>query len=360
MPHVDVKLSRDPYRIHIASGLLSRCDRILGPLLPKASRAVVLSDRNVAAACAGPVVRALRRLRREVELIVLPPGETRKSLQVAEHLYESLLEFRMDRRSALVAVGGGVIGDLGGFVAATYLRGIPFVQVPTTLLAQVDASVGGKVAVNLPQGKNLVGVFHQPRTVLIDPGVLRTLPPREFAAGLAEVIKYGVIRDADLFAFLETHLDRIRSREPAALERILVRSVAIKARVVEKDERELSGAREILNYGHTVGHAIEALTGYRKYLHGEAVAIGMDRAARLAERLGRLAPAAVSRQRDLLRRAGLPVEMPKLRAADLIAAVLRDKKTRDGKARFVLPERIGKATVGHEVSESQLREILND
>jgi 3-dehydroquinate synthase len=264
-----------------------------------------------------------------------------KSVEQADRMWQRLVTLPADRKSVVVAVGGGVIGDLAGFVAATFARGLAFVQVPTTLLAQVDSSVGGKVAVNLPQAKNMVGAFWQPRGVLIDTCVLDTLPEREYRAGLGEVVKYGVILDAEFFDYLERHVAEINGRQSAALRHIVARSCQLKADIVQADEREETGLRSVLNYGHTFCHAIEALTGYGQFLHGEAVAIGMLCASRLAERLGRVDGEITRRQRELLAVLGLPVDFPPLDPEAVLAAMQRDKKVAHGRLRFVLPSRIG-------------------
>ena len=252
-------------------------------------------------------------------------------------LWDKLLELGADRKTVIVAVGGGVVGDLAGFVAATFARGLPFVQVPTTLLAQVDSSVGGKVGINLPGGKNMVGAFWQPAGVLIDTAVLATLPEREYRAGLAEVVKYGVILDADFFAYLEDHVDLLAARDTDVLEHVVTRSCRLKADVVEQDEREETGRRSVLNYGHTFCHALETVTGYGEYLHGEAVAIGMLCASRLAERLGRVDASFTERQHALLAALGLPVEFPDVDQDAILAAMSHDKKVEHGQLRFVLP-----------------------
>jgi 3-dehydroquinate synthase len=274
-------------------------------------------------------------------VIVVEPGEATKSVAQVDQLWQRLLVSAADRKSVVVAVGGGVIGDLAGFAAAAYARGIAFVQIPTTLLAQVDSSVGGKVAVNLPSAKNMVGAFWQPRGVLIDTQVLETLPSRQYRAGLGEVVKYGVILDADFFAYLEQHVADINQRQPDVLRHIIARSCRLKADVVQADEREETGLRSVLNYGHTFCHAVETLTAYGQFLHGEAVAIGMLCASRLAERLGRIDAEATRRQRDLLVSLGLPVDLPDLDRSQFVAAMGRDKKVEHGRLRFVLPSRIG-------------------
>jgi 3-dehydroquinate synthase len=269
-----------------------------------------------------------------------------------------MLEEGSDRKSTVVAVGGGVVGDLAGFIAATFARGLDFVQVPTTLLAQVDSSVGGKVGINLPGAKNMVGCFWQPRGVLIDVDVLQSLPEREFSAGMAEVVKYGVIQDAEFFGFLERHVDAINARDAAVLTQIVERCCRLKADVVEQDERELTGVRAILNYGHTFCHALEAATGYETLLHGEGVAIGMLCASRLAERLGRIDATLTKRQKDLLESFGLPTALPEVSHEELIELMYHDKKVERGKLRFVLPSRLGHVEVVRDVSSDDIRTAL--
>ncbi|MEW6425568.1 MAG: 3-dehydroquinate synthase [Bacillota bacterium] len=288
----------------------------------------------------------------------MPDGEEYKSLATAEKLYDLAYTLELDRQCPVVALGGGVVGDLAGFVAATYLRGVPFIQVPTTLLAQVDSSVGGKVAVNHPKGKNIIGAFYQPRLVLADLDVLKTLDPREVRAGLAEVIKYGVIADGTFFAWLEENLERLLVLEIEPLVHAVAVSCRIKARVVQEDETEL-GRRAILNFGHTLGHAVEALTGYTAYRHGEAVAIGMVAAARLAVALGMLPEGEAARVRDLIQRAGLPVETPpELSTGDLLASIYRDKKVLAGRLTFVLPVEIGRVEIVRDIPEEVVERVV--
>ena len=352
---VQVRLAARSYDIEIGTGNLPRCGAFIASRVA-CSHAVVITDRNVERPHAERVADTLRESGMRVDVFVLDAGEGTKSVRQAESLWQRLLDVAADRASAIVAVGGGVVGDLAGFVAATFARGIPFVQIPTTLLAQVDSSVGGKVAVNLPRAKNMVGAFWQPRGVLIDTQVLETLPLREYRAGLAEVVKYGVILDAGLFAFLEEHAGAINQRHPDVLRYVVARSCRLKADIVEADEREESGLRSVLNYGHTFGHAIESLTDYGRFLHGEAIAIGMLCASRLAERLGRIDASATLRQRELLVRLGLPVDVPELDPAPLIAAMQRDKKVAHGHLRFVLPSRIGHVELVGDVSLDDVRE----
>jgi len=276
--------------------------------------------------------------------IVIPEGERSKSLSSVTTILDALIKARFERQSLLVALGGGVIGDLTGFAASIHLRGIPFVQVPTTLVAQVDSSVGGKTGVNHPLGKNLIGTFYQPRLVLIDPETLRTLPPREWTAGLAEVIKYGVIADESFCAELERSMDRLVKLDMELASWAIVRSCEIKADVVGKDERE-SGLRRVLNYGHTIGHALESLGRYRKWIHGEAIAMGLVQEADLSRHLGLCSPDVVDRQRELVRRAGLPGAMPPCTFTNFWKAMLHDKKTVHGQVHCVFPERIGRVVI---------------
>jgi len=342
---VEVRLAERSYTIEIGAGNLAQ----LGAAVDRAGKfthAVIITDTNVEEPYARLAAESLAAVGAAVDLLVVEAGEPTKSTQSADWLWQKLLELGADRKSLVVAVGGGVVGDLAGFVAATFARGLAFAQVPTTLLAQVDSSVGGKVGVNLPGAKNMVGAFWQPATVLIDTRSLDTLPEREYRAGLAEVIKYGMILDAEFFEFLEARIPQLRSRDGATLVEVIARCCRLKADVVEQDERETTGLRAVLNYGHTFGHAIEAETGYGVWLHGEAVAIGMMCAARLARRLGRVDDALVDRQRTLLESVGLPTSLGSEGSGSvdldrLLAATGRDKKVEHGSLRFVLPTRIG-------------------
>lgn len=276
-----------------------------------------------------------------VTLLTIPAGESSKCVEQADWLWNELAAAKTDRKSAVIALGGGVVGDLAGFIAASYTRGLSFFQIPTTLLAQVDSSVGGKVGINLPTAKNMIGAFWQPSGVLIDLDVLATLPKREYLSGLAEVVKYGVILDADFFAFLEANVAKLLAKDATVLEHVVARSCQLKAQVVEQDEREETGIRAVLNYGHTFCHAIEAVTHYETYLHGEAVAIGMVYACRLAELLGRVSKELGVRQQGLLQKLQLPTRAEALNAEHLIAAMQQDKKTEHGRLRFVLPSKLG-------------------
>lgn len=363
---VRVALGERSYDIVIGAGLLPQIAAKVEPWLTKRYGAgtrrvaAVLTDRN-AAGHAEAVTKSLAAADWTCSTIVLEPGETSKSLAVMASLYDRLVEMKADRRTVVFAVGGGVIGDAAGFAAATYNRGLPFVQVPTTLLADVDSSVGGKVGVNHPQAKNLIGAFHQPLGVVIDTDALATLPDREFRSGLAEVVKYGVILDAEFFDYLESHRDAIARREPAALRHVIARSCRLKADVVEQDEYETTGLRAVLNYGHTFGHAFEALCGYGQLLHGEAVSIGMVYASRLAERLGRIDAAATARQVGLLEGLGLPSALPagvSLQTDDVLDRMKLDKKAAGGRMRFILPTRIGHVELVDNVPEADVRAVL--
>jgi 3-dehydroquinate synthase len=349
MQSVKVPLGNRSYRIGIGRRLLDRVGAECAAL-QLGHRCAVISDRHVAPRFGKAALRALTRAGFEPFLITVPAGETAKSLKSVQSCYDQLAAHRLERKSFIVALGGGVVGDLAGFVAATYLRGIAFVQVPTTLLAQVDSSVGGKVGVNLKAGKNLVGAFYQPRLVLCDLDTLRTLPEREFRAGLAEVIKYGIIFDAALFNRLERDLHRLLKRNPETLAHIVARCCEIKAEVVGQDETE-SGLRAILNFGHTIGHALEAISGYGKYLHGEAISIGQVAAAQLSAALLGLPKSDVERITAIFQRAGLPtgVHLQPAQMKRLFAAMQLDKKVSAGELKFVLAKRIGQVEFGHRV-----------
>lgn len=338
---------------------LTACD--LGPFVRQRSNsrlALIIHDTNVIhhAECTEAL---LRDVNFEVQRVELPPGEQEKCLATVSRLYDVLAELRADRRTLIVAVGGGVIGDLAGFVAATFNRGLPFLQIPTTLLAMVDSSVGGKVGINHPRAKNLIGAFHQPIGVWIDISVLDTLPEREYRSGLAEVVKYGVILDADFFAYLEGRVPQLLARDPETVQTIVQRSCELKAEVVRQDEREETGLRAVLNYGHTFAHAFETVAGYGTWLHGEAVAAGMICASTLAERLGRIDADVTRRQRTLLKALGLPTRPEASWSHDaLIAAMQNDKKNVGGKLRFVLPSRLGACELVPGVPEETVREVL--
>lgn len=338
---VRVNLAERGYDIHIGQGLLADAGAFIAERC-QASHVVVITDDNVDGLHADRVADHLVASGLEVNVMVVDAGEASKDVEVAADLWETMLQEGADRQTVVLAVGGGVVGDLAGWVAASYARGLAFFQAPTTLLSQVDSSVGGKVGVNLPGAKNMVGAFWQPHGVVIDIDVLSTLTDRDYRAGLAEVVKYGVIMDADFFAMLEANADAINNRDPQTLIDIIARSCQLKADVVEADEREESGRRAILNYGHTFGHALEAATGYGPLLHGEGVSIGMVCASRLAESMGLIDAQTTSRQVALLEKLGLPTTLPENQdPEELVSLMWRDKKVQDGKIRFVLPTRIG-------------------
>ena len=355
---VHVPLGTRSYSIHVGTGLFAQLAAHCGAV-GLAGKCAVISDRNVARRYGRKCVAHLKAAGFQPVFIVVPAGEPAKSLKVVQSCYDQLARHRLERKSFVVALGGGVVGDLAGFVAATYLRGVPLVQVATTLLAQVDSSVGGKVGVNLKAGKNLVGAFYQPRLVLCDADTLRTLPPREFRAGLAEVIKYGIIYDAALFERLERDIDRLLGKDADVLEAVVARCCEIKAEVVSQDETE-GGLRAILNFGHTIGHAIEAISGYRKYLHGEAISVGQVAAARLSAMHGGMPKTDPERITSLFKRAGLPttIKLSRQKIAQLHRAMLLDKKVADGEIKFVLAERIGKVHWGRPVPASSIEQVL--
>ncbi len=358
MRKVGVSLGARSYEVLIGTGLLSalggHCRRLgLG------SCCVVVTDEIVGAKYGAAAMESLAEAGFEASLYPVPAGEASKSLERVRAGCDCFARLRLERGSFVVALGGGVVGDLAGFLAAVYLRGIDFVQVPTTLLAQVDSSVGGKVGVNLEAGKNLVGAFHQPRLVLCDLGVLGTLPKREFRAGMAEVVKYGIIGDEGLFSLIEAEYLKILAQDESLLESIIARSCQIKAEVVAQDERE-GGVRAVLNFGHTVGHALEAVTGYGEYLHGEAISVGQVAAAMLSARELGLEAGAVKRIRNLFCSLGLPVSvaLSGRQKRKLLETMRLDKKVSKGEVRFVLAERIGRARPGQAVEEESLCAVL--
>lgn len=319
--------------------------------------ALVITDAHVSQH-ADAVKQVLEQAGFKTSVAVRPAGEAQKSLDVAAALYDGLLDLPADRKTLVVAVGGGVIGDLAGFVAATFARGLDLLMAPTTLLAMVDSSVGGKVAVNHPRAKNLIGCFHQPRGVWIDTAVLATLPDREYRSGLAEVVKYGVILDEAFFVYLENNIAAILQRDAAAIETIVTRCCRLKADVVEKDEREETGLRAVLNYGHTFAHAFETAAGYGGWLHGEAVAAGMMCAAELAQRRGLIAAELTQRQARLLTAFDLPVRPLPWPIDDLLATMRSDKKALAGKMRFILPKKLGAVALFDDVTDAEVRNVL--
>ena len=355
MQAVRVSLGDRSYAVHVGAGLLDDA-RLYAPHAGARTVAVVTST-VVAPLYLARAESALGRAGASVVRVVVEDGEQAKSWQTLERVFDALLAARCGRDSVIVALGGGVIGDLAGFAAAVYQRGIPFVQVPTTLLAQVDSSVGGKTAINHARGKNMVGAFHQPLAVIADVATLDSLPERELRAGIAEVIKHGLILDAGLVDWLEANMQSLLARERAALEHAVCRSCELKAGVVAADERE-AGARAILNFGHSFGHAIETGVGYGEWLHGEAVAAGMVMAAELSVRAGTLARAEAERMRALIARAGLPVQPPRLSPERFLDLMRVDKKAAGGEPRLVLLEAIGQAVMRSDIAEPLIRETI--
>lgn len=356
---IRVDLGQKSYDIAIAPQTLDRLGSLMVPL-KLGQKVLLVSNPEIFQHYGEPAIQALTSVGFKVTSCTLPAGESYKTLKTLQIIYDTALEQRLERSSTLVALGGGVVGDMTGFAAATWLRGIQVVQVPTSLLAMVDAAIGGKTGVNHPKGKNLIGAFHQPKLVVIDPTVLQTLPEREFRAGMAEVIKYGVIWDKKLFTQLEQsqRLDRMENLDSNLLQTSLERSCQAKATVVSQDEQE-AGLRAILNYGHTIGHAVESLTGYTTVLHGEAVAIGMVAASRIAVALGMWTAECDRRQLALIEKAGLPTTLPLgLEIDQIITTLQTDKKVKAGKVRFVLPTEIGTVTVTDQVPEDVIRRVL--
>lgn len=355
MSTLTVKLGERSYPIFIQADLLQQ-ENLIAPYL-KTNKVVLVTNDVVEPLYAQSIINSLSGF--EVETIVLPDGEQHKNLQSFEAVITRLLEMSAARDTTLVALGGGVVGDLTGFVAASFQRGMPFIQIPTTLLSQVDSSVGGKTAVNHPLGKNMIGAFYQPKAVFIDTRSLATLPKREFSAGMAEVIKYGIIYDATFFAWLEDNQQAIKAQEPKVLQTMIQRCCEIKAEIVAIDERE-SGLRALLNLGHTFGHAIEAEQGYGKWLHGEAVAAGIVLASDTAQKMNWLDPSEFRRIVTFLQAFDLPIEAPKEMGFDAFVKHMRhDKKVQAGKLNFVIPRGIGQAVVTSEVTDSLLRAVLS-
>jgi 3-dehydroquinate synthase len=355
MSIVRVNLGPRSYDIAIDSGVADRFAEAIREQFPRAVRFFVVADTNTCS----HAERLCGRLPGHV-VAVIPAGESSKSLAMAGELYSRLAHSAADRRTPVIAVGGGVVGDLAGFVAATYNRGLPLIMVPTTLLAMVDSSVGGKVGINLSEGKNLVGAFHQPASVWIDIEFLQTLPEREYRSGLAEVVKYGAALDVAFFDWLEKNADAVLRREAQAIAHVVARCCRLKADVVEQDEREETGRRMVLNYGHTFAHAFESIGGYGAWLHGEAVAAGMVCASRLAESRGLIGSEPTSRQVELLHRFGLPTRRdPAWNVHELLSVMKRDKKNVAGRLRFILPTRLGQVEAFDDVSEAQVIEVLS-
>jgi len=360
-----VETKTQSYPIFVGYGLLGK----LGEKMKKAAlsgTATAISDENVFSLYGSKVEGILKDAGFAVSSFVVPPGEETKSMDYAVKIYDFLVEHRAERDDIIVALGGGMVGDLAGFVAATFLRGMPWIQVPTSLVAMVDASIGGKVGANHPEGKNLIGAFYQPNLVLADPQTLTTLPQRELTSGWAEVIKHGMILDEEFVQFLESNVSRLTKLELEFLTRAIARSAAIKAQVVSQDEKEREGKRTILNYGHTIAHGLEAATQYKRFLHGEAVAIGMVGAAKLSQRLGLLPSAVVERQQSLLQKFGLPTSLRakrsnlKLSIAEITRAMELDKKTKEKAIRWVLLQDIGKAVIRSDVPQQEVLAVLQE
>lgn len=356
MRTLTVALDNRSYPIHIGPGLIRHAE-LITTRLPQ-SKVAIVTNTILEPIYLAPLTEALHQHGVDTVPIVLPDGEAHKNWETLNRIFDALLVNRCERKTTLLALGGGVIGDLAGFAAAVYQRGVPFVQIPTTLLAQVDSAVGGKTAINHPLGKNMIGAFHQPLAVVSDTDTLRTLPERELAAGLAEVIKYGLIRDPEFFEWLEGNIDKLKGRDPQALAYAIERSCHNKAEIVAQDERE-TGVRALLNLGHTFGHAIEAGLGFGKWLHGEAVAAGTVLAAILSQRMGLITRHDVERMVDILARAGLPTSAPELGTERYMELMGHDKKVEGGKIRFILLRGIGDAFIADRVPEDALAETLH-
>jgi 3-dehydroquinate synthase len=354
---VDVSLGAKSYAVVVERGVLTSVGLRLRAL-GLGSRVALVTSASILRLYGKPVTESLEEAGFHVTVVDVPEGESAKVLAVAEQCWNALLAARLDRTSTVLALGGGAVGDLAGFVAATYMRGLNFVQIPTTVLAQVDASIGGKTAIDHPTAKNLIGAFYQPRLVLIDPSTAATLPERDFRSGLAEIVKHGIVLDADYFADLDAHVSEIRARDGLTLERIIGGSCRLKAAVIERDPEERSDLRFALNYGHTIGHALEAATGYGRFTHGEAVAVGIVAEARLAARLGIADAATADRQERLLSALGLPVRADGVDREAVLEATRRDKKSRDGRVPFVLAPAIGAFRVVYDVAIDDVRAVL--
>jgi 3-dehydroquinate synthase len=358
MPQVTIHVPPRPYQALIENGLLTRAGSVLSELLPQASRIFVVTVPPVRKRWGSKLVTSLEASGFTPHMLAMPDGEPTKRLATVETLAEKLARLGADRKAVIIALGGGIVGDMGGLLASLYMRGIELVQIPTTVLAQVDASIGGKTGVNLVAGKNLLGTFHHPRVVLIDPGVLKTLPDREFRAGLYEALKCGIIGNIELFLRFEQNRARILKRDPVELEWLIAQSVKLKAEVVSADERE-GGLRRVLNLGHTIGHALEAETGYRQLLHGEAVAWGMIAATNIALSVGRTDSVTAGRIADAVLSLGRLPEV-NVSSRKILARMQSDKKTQNGVVHFILPREIGKVEVASDVPENAVVEALDE
>ncbi|OCL26934.1 3-dehydroquinate synthase [Orenia metallireducens] len=358
MEQLRVDLGERSYDIKVGYDILSKVGEYLKEL-NLGSKVLIITNELVDSLYGREVEQAVEEAGFEVNIAKIGDGEKYKSLDTARELYDQAVEANLDRSSTIVALGGGVVGDIAGFIASTYMRGVNFVQIPTTVLSQVDSSVGGKVAVNHPQGKNLIGAFYQPKLVVADIKVLKTLEERQLKAGLAEVIKYGVIWDEEFFNFLANNRNKILGLDTNTMEYLLKRCCEIKAEVVARDEREL-GLRAILNYGHTIGHALEAVTDYQRFVHGEGVAIGMVAAAKLANKIGILNGTDVEKQEELIKEFGLPVSFEGLNIESIMKALAKDKKVKDGMVRFILAEEIGQVVIKSDLPHNIIREVLEE
>ena len=355
---IPVNLGSRSYSIVVEGSALATVGARLAAL-GVGARAALVSDGSILRLYGKTVTRSLESAGFGVAPVEVPEGEAAKTLAVAEGCWDELLAAGLDRTSTVLALGGGAVGDVAGFAAATYMRGVNFVQLPTTVLAQVDASIGGKTAIDHPKAKNLIGAFHQPRLVLVDPAVVRTLPERDFRSGLAEIVKHGAVLDAGYFADVERDAASLCARELPALERIIGGSCRLKASIVERDEREAE-LRHVLNYGHTIGHALEAVTGYARFVHGEAVSLGIVAEARLARRLGVCREETVERQERLLAAVGLPIRAASVNGAAVFDAIARDKKARDGRVPFVLVPEIGTFRLVYDVPRAEVLGALEE
>lgn len=356
MRAVHLNLDQHSYSITIDQNILGNLGQWIKPET-KSNKIAVITDEFVSKQYGDIVLKSLKDFKFDVRMIQVPPGEENKSLTWFSKIHDALIDHQMDRSSTLIAFGGGMIGDLSGFVAATFMRGISWIQVPTTLLAQVDASIGGKTAINHPKGKNMVGAFHQPSSVLIDVDTLHSLTKRDIVSGLVEIIKHGVIMDKPLFNLIEKNLAKILRIVPEVVIEIIAESCANKAYVVENDEKE-SGLRSTLNYGHTFAHALEVLTDYNTFRHGEAVAVGMNCAAQLSVNLGMLAPSELDRQNTLLQKAGLSIHIPRIQPQTFLEAMYLDKKANHGKLKLILIEGIGKVTTRTDIPDNEILKVL--
>jgi len=352
-----VELAERGYNIHIGQGILKDVGAYIKPIV-LSEKVSIVTNPSIWDIYSNILETSLLAEGFDIDLILIPPGENHKNLKTVSDIYDRLLKRRMDRTASLIAFGGGIVGDVGGFAAATYLRGINCFQIPTTLLAQVDSSVGGKTGVNHPMGKNMIGAFYQPRAVIADTATLKTLPRREFLAGVAEIIKYGVIADSGFFAYLEKNIEGLINGDSNILSYSIRRSCELKADVVAKDERE-SGLRAILNFGHTFGHAVEAATGYEEYLHGEGVAIGMVLAARLSAKMGLCREDEANRVIALIEKSGLPVSAEGVKIEEIMEAMKVDKKAAAGKVRFVLMNSIGSVSLKSDIPEGKIAEAVS-